>query len=140
MASAFKLSTAARNAAVDGIVDQIDAGASAGSIQIRTGAPPTAPADADSGTLLATLPCSDPAFGSGATGTATANAITDDSSADASGDAGHFRVKDSDGNVVMQGTAGEAADTPDLEFNNKSIVAGGLVEITSFTVTVPEGP
>ena len=138
MASNFKISTAARNAACDGIVDLVDAGASAGTCAIRTGAPPTGPGDADSGTLLATLTFGDPSFGAAASGTATANAITSDTSADASGDAGHFRVKDSDGNVIFQGTAGEAADTPDMEFDEKSIVAGGTVAISSFTVTMPE--
>ncbi len=137
MASDFEISVAARNAACNAIVDLIDAGAGAGTLQIRSGAPPATPATADSGTLLATLTFSDPAFGNASTGVATASAITSDSSADASNDAGHFRVKDSDGNVIMQGTAGEAADTPDMTFDEKSIVAGGVVACTSFTVTVP---
>lgn len=137
MASNFKISTAARNAACNGIVDLLDAGAGAATLAIRTGAPPTNVADADSGTLLATLTFSDPAFGNAATGTATASAITSDTNADASGDAGHFRVKDSDGNTIFQGTAGESADTPDLVFDEKSIVAGGTVACSSFTVTVP---
>lgn len=136
-ASNFKISTAARNAACDGIVDLIDGGAGAGTCAIRTGAPPTNVSDADSGTLLGTLTFSDPAFGNAATGTATANSITSDTDADASGDAGHFRVKDSDATTIFQGTAGEAADTPDMTFDNKTIVAGGTIAISSFTVTVP---
>lgn len=139
MASNFKISTAARNAACDGIVDLCEGGTPPATIGVRTGAPPTNPGDADSGTLLATLTCSNPAFGAAAAGVATANAITDDSSADASGDAGHFRVYQGGGStVIMQGTAGEAADSPDMTFDNKSIVAGGTVSISSFTVTVPE--
>lgn len=137
MASNFKISTAARNAMCNALVDLIDAGAGAGSVFIRTGAPPTNVADADSGTLLATNPMSDPAFGNAATGVATAAAITNDSSAAASGDAGHFRVKDSDANTIFQGTAGEAADTPDMVFDEKSIVLGGVVAITAMTVEVP---
>lgn len=140
MASGFKLSTAARNAAADGIVDLIDAGAAAGSIEHRTGSPPATPATADSGTLLGTTPFGDPAFGAAASGTATAAAITSDTSADNSGDAGHFRVKDSDGNVIFQGTSGEAADSADMTFDNKTIVAGGTIAVSSFTVTQPEGP
>jgi hypothetical protein len=137
LASNFKIGTAARNAACDAIVDLIDAGAGAGTLTIRTGAPPTNVSDADSGTLLATLTFSDPAFGASASGTATASAITSDTNADASGDAGHFRVKDSNGNTIFQGTAGEAADTPDLTFDEKSIVSGGTVACSSFTVSVP---
>jgi hypothetical protein len=137
MASNLKISTAARNAACDGIVDLIDGGASAGTLTIYTGSPPTNVSDADSGTTLAVLTFSDPAFGAAATGTATASAITSDSSANASGDAGYFRVKDSNSNVIFQGTCGEAADTPDMVFDEKSIVIGGVVACTSFTATMP---
>ena len=139
-ASNFKLSTAARNKACDGIVDDIDTGTGAGTIAVRTGAPPTNVNDASTGTLLGTLTHSATAFGAASTGVATANAITSDTSADASGDAGHFRTyrgAAADTAATFQGTAGNAGDTPDLTFDNKSIVAGGTIAISSFTVTVP---
>ena len=136
MALNFKISTAARNAACDAIVDLIDAGG-AGTLAIRTGAPPTNPSDAHSGPLLGTLTFSATAFGSASSGVATAAAITSDTNADASGDAGHFRVKSGAGNVIFQGTAGEAADTTDMTFDEKSIVATGTIACSSFTVTVP---
>ena len=78
MAKSFKISTAARDAACNAIVDLVDAGAGAGTIKVYTGAAPTNPGDAASGTLLGTLTCSDPAFGASSTGTATASAITSD--------------------------------------------------------------
>ena len=137
MASNFKISTAARNAACDGIVDLLDGGAGAGTIGIRTGAPPTNVSDANSGTLLGTLTFSDPAFGAASTGVATASAITSDTNADASGTAGHFRCYDSNAVNVFQGTAGVTGDTPDMVFDNATIVAGGTIAITSMTVTVP---
>ena len=137
MALNTKISTSARNAAANAIAALVDGGASAGYIEIRTGAPPTNPGDADSGTLLATCPMSDPAFGSASFGVATANSITSDSAADASGTAGHFRVKDSNGNVIFQGTAGETADTPNMVFDDSAIVAGGTVAISSLTITQP---
>ena len=137
MALEFAISTAARNAACDAIVDLVDGGAGAGYIEIRTGAAPATPATADSGTLLGTCPFSDPAFGNAATGVATANAITSDTTADATGTAGHFRIKDSNAVVIAQGSAGEAGDTPDMVFDNKSIIAGGTIAITSMTITVP---
>lgn len=137
MASDFEISVQAQNDACDAIVDLVDAGSGAGYFEIRTGAPPASCAAANSGTLLATLTCSDPAFGSASAGTATANPINDDSSADASGDAGHFRLFNSNNTCVMQGTCGESADSPDLTFDDKSIVSGGVVAIDSFTVTVP---
>lgn len=140
MASNFKISTEARNAACDAIVDLIDGGTGAGTIPIRTGAPPTNVGDASSGTLLGTCTFSATAFGASSSGTATAASITSDTSADASGDAGHFRVykgAGADTEAVMQGTAGESADSPDMTFDNKTIVAGGTIAISSFTVTVP---
>lgn len=137
MASALSIGEIARENSCNGVVDRIDDGAAAGNLFIRTGAPPATPATADSGTLLATLPMSDPAFGNATTaGVATANAITDATAA-ASGAAGHFRVKDSNGVVIIQGTAGETADAPDMVFNDKDVILGGLVECTSMVVTMP---
>lgn len=124
----------------DALVDLVDGGAGAGTLAIRTGAPPTNPGDSDSGTLLGTLTFSDPAFGNATTAApsvATASAITSDTNADASGDAGHFRAKDSNGVVIFQGTAGESGDTPDMVFDEKSIVATGTIACSSFTVSVP---
>lgn len=139
MASSFKLSTAARNGMADGLVDLIDGGSGAGTCAIRVGSPPTNPSDASSGTLLGTLTFSDPAFGAASSGAATASAITSDTSADASGDAGYFRVYAdgaADTACLFQGTAGNAGDTPDMTFDNKSIVAGGVIAISSFVITV----
>lgn len=127
-----KRGTATRNAMCDALVDQLDGG----TITIRTGAPPTAPADADSGTLLGTLTFGTPAFGAASTGAATANAITSDSSADATGTAGHFRMKTSGGVVVLQGTV--AVSGADLDIDSVSIVAGGVISCSSFVYTVGE--
>jgi hypothetical protein len=132
---ALRLGTTARNNACNGIVDTVDAGAAAGHIQIRTGAQPTNVADAPGGTLLGTLPVSDPAFGNAATGVATASAITSDTSADNSGTAGHHIWRDSDNNNVMDGTCGQGSG--DLNFDNNVIVAGGTIAISAYTVTVP---
>ena len=139
MAKSFKISTAARDAACNAIVDLVDGGVGAGLVKIYTGAAPTNPGDAASGTLLGTLTMSDPAFGASSSGTATASTINDDTSADASGTAGYFRILQSDGTtVVMQGTAGLTGDTPNLVFDNATIVAGGTIGIDTLTVTVPQ--
>lgn len=140
MASNFKISTNQRNAACDAMVDRIDGGTGAGTIAIRTGTPPTNVSDASTGTLLGTLTFSATAFGAASTGTATAASITSDTNADASGDAGYFRIYQgaaADTAGEAQGTAGEAADSPDMTFDNKSIVAGGTVAISSMTWTMP---
>ena len=132
---AFRLATSARNAAANGVVDLLDAGAGAGTMGIRDAVQPTNVGDADPGNLLGTLPLSDPAFGNAATGVATANAITSDTSADASGTARCFRWKDSDGNIVADGDCGQGSGT--LNFDNTTIVAGGVIACSSFTVTAP---
>jgi len=131
---AYRLSTAARNAACDAIVDLLDVGGT-GTIRIRTSTQPTNVGDADTGTLLGTLTFSATAFGSASTGTATAAAITSDSSADASGTAGHFRFYTGGAAINSDGTCGQGSG--DLSFDNSTIVLGGVIAITSFTVTVP---
>lgn len=130
------LATSARNAAADAVVDLFDAGAGAGTVEIRSGTKPANPNTAPSdGALLATLTLSDPAFGSAVNGTATANAITSDSSADATGTASWFRGQDSNGNAVLDGSVGTSGQ--DMNLNTTSIVAGAIVAITSWTYTQP---
>lgn len=140
MPSNFKISTAQRDAACNAMVDRIDGGSGAGTIAIRTGSPPTNVSDASTGTLLGTCTFSATAFGASSSGVATANSISSDTDADASGDAGHFRIyrgAAADTAAEAQGTAGESGDTPDMTFDNKSIVAGGTIAISSMTWTMP---
>jgi hypothetical protein len=131
------LSTLVRNAMVDAFVDKIDEGAGAGTIVFRTGSAPAATTDADTGTLLATLTFTDPAFGAAASGTATADTIASDTNIDATGTAGYWRIKDSDAEVHAQGSVGTSG--ADINFNSLSFVAGGTCAITSLTITQPAG-
>jgi hypothetical protein len=131
---AFRIGTTQRNAACDGIVDSFDTGG-AGSIQIRTGTQPTNVSDSPTGTLLGTLTLSATAFGNSSSGTATAATITSDSSADNSGTAGYFVVKNGSGTNCADGTCSTSG--ADMNFDNNIIVAGGVIAISSFTVTVP---
>jgi len=135
---AFKIGTSARNAMADALGALPDGGASAGRIEIRTGAPPTNPGDANSGTLLATLPLSDPSFGAASSGVITANSITSDTAVDASGTAGHFRIFDSDDVCIGQGTVTATGGGGDMTFNTVSFVSGGTCAISSLTITVPQ--
>jgi hypothetical protein len=131
---AYRLSTAARNASNDALVDFIDTGG-AGTIRIRTGAQPTNVGDADTGTLLGTLTFSATAFGASSSGSATASAITSDTNADASGTAGHFRIYNGSAAIHSDGTCGQGSG--DLSFDNSVIVAGGTIAISSFVVATP---
>lgn len=130
----LRLATATRDQACNAIVDLIDTGG-AGSIQIRTGAQPTNVGDAAGGTLLGTLTFSATAFGASSTGVATASAITSDTSADASGTAGHARILTGAAAIHSDCTCGMGSG--DINFDNNVIVAGGIIAISAMTVTVP---
>ena len=134
----FKIATDVRNLACDAIVDDVDAGAGSGTIEIRTGSQPANPQAAATGTLLATLTFADPAFGAAAAGIATANSITSDTNVDATGTAGWFRIYDSDSNAIADGTITVTSGGGDIEFDDVSFVAGGTAAISSLTVTIPE--
>ncbi len=129
---AYRLSTRARNLGCDAVGDDLNTG----KIRIRTSTQPTNVGDADSGTLLATCTFGATAFGASSTGTKTANAITSDTNAAASGTAGHFRLYRSDNTTIhSDGTCGQGSG--DLSFDNSVIVAGGTVAISAFTLTQP---
>lgn len=128
---AFRLGTAARNACVDAVGPLVNGG----SIQIRTGAQPTNVSDAAQGTLLGTLTFSATAFGAGSSGTATANSITSDTTADNSGTAGHARFLSSGGTAIADADCGQGSGT--VNFDNNVIVAGGVIAISSMTITQP---
>ena len=128
---ALRLATATRNAGCNAIGDALNSG----TIQIRTGAQPTNVADAAAGTLLGTLTFGATAFGASATGVKTANAITSDISADASGTAGYARLLDSGAAIHSDADCAQGSGT--FNFDNSVIVAGGVIAVSSMTLTVP---
>ena len=137
----LRVATATRQAMCDAAVDLIDGGSGAGTIKIYAGSQPANANTAVSGqTLLATLTFSATAFGAANTsGVATAASITDDSSADATGTAAWARIADGDGDTVFDCDVTATGGGGTIELNTTSIVAGGTVSITSFTVTQPDG-
>jgi hypothetical protein len=136
MAADPRLTNAAASAAADAVVDRIDTGG-AGTIKIYTG---TIPTDADTAigaqVLLATLTFSATAFGAASNGVATANAITSDTAADATGTAAWARIANGAGTTQMDVTVGTSGD--DINFNTVSFVTGATVAITSLTYTQPK--
>jgi hypothetical protein len=85
--------------------------------------------------LLAECVCNASAFAAAASGgVLTANAIADDSSANNSGTASHYRLFRSDGTTaVIDGDVSTSG--ADLNLDNTSITTGQVVSITSFTIT-----
>lgn len=135
---ATRISTAAQNAACDAIVDLVDGGASPGYVEIRTGAQPATANTAASGSVLATITYSDPAFGASSAGTATADitpALT--VAASGTGTAGWFRVYESGGTGIYDGAITVTGGGGDMTVNTTSLVATVNFTITAQTVTMP---
>lgn len=131
---AIKFAVTTRNARADAV--ETDLGASP-VLEIRTGAPPADCAAADSGTLLASLALPADAFAAASAGAKAKQGTWEDASANASGQAGHFRVKTSGGVCKMQGTAGLAGASPDLVLDNDDFESGQAFSIPTFGWTEP---
>lgn len=129
---ALAFTTTARSAMVTVIETAMDAGAGAALIRIYNGTRPASGGSAT--TLLAELTCSDPA-GTVTNGVLTFSAITQDSSADATGTATWFRVVDSNAAWVIDGNVGTSGS--DMNLTTTSITATQPVSITSATITAP---
>lgn len=130
---AFQFSTTARNAALDAIETAIGASAI---LKIRSGSSPADCGTADSGTVLATLNLPSDWLAAASGGSKSKSGTWEDTSADAAGTAGHFRIYASDGTTVhMQGTITATGGGGDMTLDNTSIASGQTVTITSFTLS-----
>jgi len=135
MANNPKRSNAAVSAAADAVCPLLNNGY----LRIYDGTQPaTANTAVSTQTLLAELRWNGTAFGAASNGVATANAITSDTSADATGTASWFRALKSDGTTaVFDGSVGTSS--ADLILNSVSISAGSTVSVSSFTYTENKG-
>jgi hypothetical protein len=135
MATNPKLSDVAANAEADAVAALLNNGY----LRIYTTPQPANANTALSGqTLLATLRFNATAFGASVAGLATANALTQDSDAAATGTAVWFRALKSDGTtVVFDGDIGTSA--ADLVMATTSIVQHAIISVTSFTFQASEG-
>ena len=84
-------------------------------------------------TLLAELTLSDPCAAGAASGILTFNAITADSSANATGTATWARIVTSAGAFVLDCSVGTSG--ADINLNTTSIVSGAQVSVTSASIT-----
>lgn len=128
---AFQFSVAARNAAIDAIETTIG---TAPTLEIRSGSVPANAAAADSGTLLASMTLPSDWLAAASSGSKTLLGTWQDASADATGTAGHFRIKVSS-TCHIQGTVTATGGGGDMTLDNVSIASGQQVTITSFTLT-----
>jgi hypothetical protein len=124
---AVTLTTAARNAACNAIVDLVDAGAGDSTLVFYL---------ANASTEVATLTFDTTAFGAASTGVATAAAITSDTSATGNASAATIaKFLDGDGTEVLRCSVGTSG--ADINLSNNVIAVGETVAITALTVTVP---
>lgn len=125
---AVTYSAAVKTARMQAVIDQIDAGAGPGTLEIGT---------TGMASVLAVLTLADPC-GSAAAGVLTLDFDPDitDSSADATGTAAAARIKDSAGNIVISGlTVGLSGSGADLQMDSLSITAGQGVTVNAGTIT-----
>jgi hypothetical protein len=110
-----------------------------GWLRIYSGSQPPSADDAITDqVLLAELRFGNPAFGAASDGVTAANAITGDSSANATGTATWFRCLKSDGATpVFDGSAGVSGCN--LNLNSVAISSGAQVDVLSFTFTAQKG-
>jgi hypothetical protein len=130
---AIQLSTSVRNARLDAIETTIGTSAV---LKIRTGAAPANVGTADSGTVLATMTLPSDWLAAASSGSKALAGTWQDTSADATGTAAHFRIYASDGTTAhIQGTVTATGGGGDLTLDNTSLASGQSVSITSFSLT-----
>lgn len=117
-----------RNARLDEITAAVGA---SGLLRIYDGSRPATGGAAT--TLLAELTCNATFAAGAAAGVLTLNAITQDSSANATGTATWFRITTSGGTAKVDGNVGTSGS--DLNLTTTSIVATQPVSVSSFTIT-----
>lgn len=115
-------STTIRNGIADYVVDQLDGG----TLEFQTSG------DQE----VATLTFGTPAFGAASNGTATANAITEDSDA-TGGTIAKAVAKDSLGNAIFTCSVTATGGGGDIELSSVVVSAGQTVSLNSLTYSAP---
>lgn len=126
----FKQNNAVRNDVADQFASRYDGGV----LEIRTGAG-AGPNSAPAGTVLATITLPTPAFGDAAAGVVGLAGTWEDTSADATGSAAHFRMRSADSTYVCEGSVTATGGGGDLTVDNVSFAEGQSFQITGFNVT-----
>ena len=130
---ALQFSASVRNARLDAIESTIGTSAV---MKIRSGAAPANVATADSGTVLATLSLPSDWMAGASSGSKAKSGTWQDTSADATGTAAHFRIYASDGTTAhLQGTVTATSGGGDMEVDNVSFAAAQSFTVTAFTLT-----
>lgn len=131
MANNARTAVARRNAGLDTAYDVLDGG---GFLRIYDGSQPATPETAlGAQVLLAELSLNTDAFGNAAAGSKAANAISDDTSANATGTATWGSLVTSGGTRILDFEVGTSG--ADLNLNSVAIQSGARVSVSSFTIS-----
>ena len=104
-------------------------------LKIRTGTPPANCATADSGDVLATCTMPSDWMANASSGSKAKSGTWEDTSADDTGTAGHWRLYAADGTTChMQGTVTATGGGGDLTVDNVSFATGQAFTVTSFQI------
>ena len=128
---AFQFSTAARNAALDAMETAIGI---TPTLELRSGAVPATCATAASGTVLATMVLPSDWMAAASAGAKALSGTWQDTSADAAGTVGHFRINQGV-TCHWQGTVTATGGGGDLTLDNIVLALAQQVTITAMTLT-----
>ena len=122
----------------NGLLDYIETAIGASAVlKIRSGAAPADCAAADAGTVLATLNLPADWMAAAAAGSKAMSGTWQDTSADAAGTAGHFRLYTSGSTCMLQGTITVTGGGGDMTLDNTVLAAGQEFSVTQFTLNAP---
>jgi hypothetical protein len=122
---ALTLETNLRNALADAIDDLVNTGAGTATFVFQTGA------DVE----VATINLQNPAFGAAAAGVITLAGVPLSDASATGGTTSQFSIFNRNGTKVLEGTV--ATSGADCNITSTVIAATEVVELTSFTITVP---
>lgn len=130
---ALQVSVAVSNGRLDAIETVIG---TSPILYIRSGSVPANCAASDTGTVLATVTLPSDWMAAASSASKAKSGTWQDTSADATGTAGHFRIKDSSGTTChMQGTVTITGGGGDMTVDNTSFASGQNFVVTAFTLT-----
>lgn len=127
----LQYSVTVRNARLDVVESTIGASPI---LEVRSGAPPVSCAAADTGTVLATVNLPADWMAAASAGSKSKSGTWQDLSADASGTAGYFRIKQG-GTCHMQGTCTITGGGGDMILDNTNFAVGQVFTVVNFALT-----
>lgn len=131
--AALQFSTSVRNARLDTVESTIGVSAV---LKIRTGAQPSDCSQADSGTVVATVNLPSDWMAAASGGSKAKSGTWQDTSADATGTAAHFRIYETTGTTChIQGDVTITGGGGKMTVDNTSFAVGQQFTVTAFTLT-----